>query len=150
MLEWIKNSFSDLSKERLYEILKFRMEIFILEQRSFYLDLDEIDQKAVHFMGFNQGKLIAYARVNQDASVLYIRRVAIHADFRKQGIGAQLMQQVLNFSNTVENISLIELDAQYHLESFYARYGFSLLGEPYDDGGILHVKMIKDNRLLLP
>lgn len=144
MLCWIKKKFAALSKEELYQILRFRMTVFILEQKSFYLDLDGIDQEATHFMGLNQNKLIAYARVNQATSTAYIRRVAVHHDFRKQGIGAQLMEQLLSFTDRLKNVKIVELDAQYHLQSFYASYGFYSVDKPYEDGGILHIRMLKE------
>lgn len=139
--------FSDLTKEELYAILKHRMEIFILEQKSFYLDLDNMDQQAIHFLGEEEGKLIAYGRINinhSSHSLAEIRRVAIHKDFRKKKAGTLLLEKMLDFIGSLPNITAVELDAQHHLQQFYAKYGFLSVGEPYHDGGVLHIKMVKN------
>lgn len=147
MIQWSQKNFSELTKEELYAILKHRMEIFILEQKSFYLDLDNMDQQATHFLGEEEGKLIAYARVYIDSlhALAKIRRVAIHKDFRKKQLGTLLLIKMLDFIGSLPNITAIELDAQHHLQQFYARHGFLPVGEPYHDGGILHINMVKNH-----
>jgi ElaA protein len=97
-------------------------------------------------LGLRQGHLIAYARINQNlpGTTVYIRRVAVHPDDRKHGIGTQLMTQALNFIETLKLVTTVELDAQYHLQSFYINHGFHAASDPYDDSGILHIRMIKD------
>lgn len=145
MIRWSQKNFPELTKEELYAILKHRMEIFILEQKSFYLDLDNMDQQATHFLGKEEDKLVAYARVyiNSLRALAEIRRVAIHKDFRKKQLGTLLLTKMLDFIGSLPNITTTELDAQHHLQQFYARHGFFPAGEPYHDGGVLHIKMVK-------
>jgi len=144
MIKWSQKNFSELTQEELYAILKHRMEIFILEQKSFYLDLDNMDQQAIHFLGEEDGKLVAYARVYIDSlhARAEIRRVAIHKDFRKKQLGTLLLTKMLDFIGSLP-ITTTELDAQHHLQQFYARHGFLPEGEPYHDGGVLHIRMVK-------
>lgn len=143
MIEWFIKNFTELTKDELYALLKMRMEIFILEQRSFYLDLDGQDQTAMHFLGMNQGNLVAYGRlsINSSQNSSLIRRVAVHKDFRKNQLGTVLMHKMLNYIDTHSHLQTIALDAQYHLQNFYEKFGFRVVGEPYDDGGVLHIKM---------
>lgn len=145
MMEWLIKKWQDLSKEELYAILKFRMEIFMLEQQSFYLDLDEQDQQALHFFAVNKNKIIAYARISTGDSkeIVFIRRVAVHKDYRKMKLGTELMKKISEFIDINYKNWTIELDAQYHLQAFYQGFDFKVAGEPYDDGGVLHIRMIK-------
>ena len=144
MIRFITKSFDDLTKEELYAILKLRMEIFMLEQRSFYLDLDNQDQQACHIFGITEhhAVLACYGRVTLATATAHIRRVCVHKDFREKGWGILLMQQLLSYIDSLR-IDAIELDAQLHLKNFYAKFGFDATGQPYDDGGIMHIMMQK-------
>ena len=145
MIDWKIKNFDELSKNELYDILKFRISIFMLEQKSLYEDLDNIDQTAFHFLGYDQHKIIAYGRIHIDShnNFAVIRRVCIHQDYRDQKLGAQLINKVLEYIATIKNLSGIELDAQSHLQKFYEKFGFSVDGVPYDDGGVMHIRMVK-------
>jgi len=50
---------------------------------------------------------------------------------------------MLEFIDSRSTVSTIELDAQHHLQAFYEKHGFNVDGIPYDDGGILHIRMIR-------
>ena len=62
-ISWIWKSYSELRKDELYEILKFRQEIFSVEQQSWYLDVDGLDKEALHFLGTSNNDLVAYERL---------------------------------------------------------------------------------------
>lgn len=83
MIQWFKKSFDELSKEELYNILQHRLQIFILEQKGFYRDLDGLDQKSSHFLGLYEGLLVAYGRVYIDEAgkLAEIRRVCVEPSF---------------------------------------------------------------------
>ena len=144
MIHFLKKSFDDLSKEELYAIFKLRMEIFMLEQQSFYLDLDNQDQQAMHIFGVEEDSAapLCYGRVTVEKSTAHIHRVCVHKDFRQAKLGSLLMQQLLSYIDSL-TVDAIELDAQIYLQNFYSNYGFHAIGEPYDDAGILHVLMRK-------
>ena len=144
MLHFLKKDFAALTKAELYAILKLRMQIFILEQRSFYLDCDDQDQQATHVLGIEQehSALICYGRITVEKSTAYIRRVCVHKDFRQLNIGSSLMNEILSYIHTL-SVGTVELDAQIHLQAFYEKYGFRSISQPYDDGGIMHVIMQK-------
>ena len=144
MIRFIQKLFDDLSKEELYAILKLRMEIFILEQQSFYLDLDDQDQHAIHIFGVDENSTepVCYGRITTQKTTAYIRRVCVRKDYREKGIGSLLMNQLLSHIDSLV-IDSIELDAQIHLQNFYGKYGFCEFGQPYDDGGIMHIMMKK-------
>ena len=62
-LSWEWKSFSELKRDELYEILRFRQEIFIVEQKSWYLDADGLDQCSLHLLVSDEGSLIGYLRL---------------------------------------------------------------------------------------
>lgn len=144
-MQWFIKDFETLSNLELYNILKLRMAIFIVEQKCIYLDLDDMDQTAKHLFAMHQHQLIAYARlqINNSDETAVIRRVVVHEDFRKMRLGTTLMLKALDYINSLKNIKHISLSAQFHLKNFYEALGFQAKGEPYVDTGILHIKMIK-------
>lgn len=143
--EWEYKYFNQLSTNDLYEILKLRMEIFIIEQQSIYLDIDDLDYDAVHFLGKDKDFIIAYGRVylSKDRTA-YIQRVCIKESYRQNKLGAILMNNMLDFISKKPDIVNITLNAQCQLQKFYEKYDFQTSGKPFEDGGIMHIKMIKN------
>ena len=84
-ISWIWKSCSELKKDELYEILRFRQEIFAVEQQSWYLDADGLDQDALHLLGTSNNDLVAYERLlvpgikNSHAS---LGRILVHEKYR--------------------------------------------------------------------
>lgn len=142
-IQWTIKTFDELSNEELYQILRFRIEIFMLEQNCIYVDLDQKDQKAYHFCGKNKENLIAYSRINSSMESAFIQRVAVHSDFRHQKLGTLMITKILDFIENNFSVENIQLNAQQHLQLFYEKLGFQVAGYTFDDHGIWHVPMIK-------
>ena len=135
--EWQK--FAQLSAATLYELLRFRQAIFVVEQASPYADLDGLDQSAWHLLLRVDGGLAGYARLVP--SPLRIGRVAVAAELRRQAFGRRLMEEALLFCRAHYPGQPVMLTAQAHLVPFYRGYGFEPTGEPFDDFGVAHVDM---------
>ena len=135
--EWQK--FAQLSAAALYELLRFRQGIFVVEQASPYPDLDGLDQQAWHLLLRVDGGLVGYARLIPRP--LRIGRVAVAAGLRRQGLGRRLMDETLLFCRAHYPGQPVLLTAQTHLAPFYRGYGFEPNGEPFDDFGVAHVEM---------
>lgn len=148
MITWLIKNYDDLSKDELYSILRFRIGIFMIEQQSIYEDLDGLDQHATHFLGMDDNKLIAYGRVhlNPENHFAIIRRICVHKEYRNQKLGGMIMEKIMSHIDTMPNLHGAELDAQEHLQCFYGKFGFHPEGAPYDDGGVLHIRMLKNIR----
>lgn len=146
MIQWVKKDYSDLSKEELYNILQFRLQIFIVEQKGFYRDLDGLDQKSSHFLGLHEGQLVAYGRVYVDDArkLAEIRRVCVEKSFRRNKLGSVLMKNMLSFIDSIPDITIIHIDAQLYLQKFYEAFGFKVVGDAYDGGGVVQINMIKN------
>lgn len=149
-LHWKCNHFSELTKEELHQCMALRQEVFILEQRCFYLDADHFDIDAYHLRVLEENgkhtKLIAYLRVYFEQASWHIGRVLVIKERRGQGLGKQLMlrcHQELARLNQHFNAS-IELSAQLQVVKFYESLGYTTFGEQYEDAGISHQKMRLD------
>ncbi|MCX8472513.1 MAG: GNAT family N-acetyltransferase, partial [Sediminibacterium sp.] len=91
---WRQQSFSELSNYDLYKIIQLRLEVFSLEQRCNYQDLDNIDLASYHLLGFDKEVLVAYTRLvppKTKYTEMSIGRVLTKATHRKLGLGKDLM-----------------------------------------------------------
>lgn len=145
MIAWIWKSFETLSTFELYEIMKARQQVFIIEQSCIYADLDGADQQSWHLMGMEpDGKLAAYLRVLKPIDQRpepSIGRVLILPATRGRGLGRQLLAEGVRQTKQQFPGQAIVLSAQHHLEKLYREFGFKSVGEAYLEDGIPHVKM---------
>lgn len=141
---WLK--FSELSTKQLYELLALRFDVFVVEQRCFYLDPDGKDVVALHLLGTENGKLVSYARlftpINEQSKLVF-GRVAVAKSARGRGYGKLLMQEILDHCNTFHPNISIKCSAQHYLRKFYEDLGFTAQGDIYEDAGIPHIEMLR-------
>ena len=135
--QWHK--FERFSADKLYELLRFRQGIFVVEQSSPYPDLDGLDQDAWHLVLRVDGALTGYARLIP--TPLRIGRVAVAAEQRQHGLGRTLMEEALSFCHERYPGMPVVLTAQAYLVPFYCSFGFEPTGSPFDDFGVAHVDM---------
>lgn len=138
-------SYTDLTKNQFFELLKLRISVFVVEQNCPYQELDDLDLISDHVLGFLDGQLIALGRVYQDLNTVFIGRIAVKSNFRKNGYARKLMKFILQEVKTKFPDLTIELSAQEYLISFYISLGFVTQGETYLEDGIPHIKMIYFN-----
>ena len=151
MFAWKVNLFSELSAGQLYQILKLRQDIFVLEQTCLYADLDNLDQKAVHISLISEefDELVGYCRILPKNTVfpeVSIGRVIVAEGSRRQGLANKVMQKAIYFINTEMDEISIKISAQCHLQTFYKSLGFSPVSEVYDEDGIQHIDMLLENK----
>lgn len=134
--------FNDLSLEQMYAIVKLRQDVFILEQRSLYVDIDGLDQDSWHLSVYAEGELVGYTRVRPLKSQGYkIERVVCAKVYRGQGLGHKLMLEALGKIAALTPGCDVMLSAQTEALAFYQPFGFIAQGKVYDDGGIEHMDM---------
>lgn len=136
-------AFQDLSVHQLYDILKLRVDVFIVEQDCAYEEIDNQDQKAIHFTGEVNDQLIAYARVLFEKGALHIGRIIVKKEYRGKDYGQEVMNECMRYCAEHHPQESIHLTAQSHLEDYYQSFGFVTTSEPYDWDGILHINMEK-------
>ena len=150
-IEWEIKKFHQLSIDQLYDLLKLRVDVFVVEQKSAYRELDEYDRhpETLHLSRRNErGQLIAYARLLPPGlryPEVNLGRFAVKADFRKQGVGQKLLQTALKEISGCWPKTSIRISAQDYLQAFYERHGFLRVSEVYLEDGIPHVEMVKDS-----
>lgn len=135
-----------LSALELYQIIRAREAVFVVEQNCPYQETDELDLHAWHLSAFVKSELAAYARVVEPGvknSQPSIGRVMTLKKFRGQKIGRALMEEAIKFTEQTYSGYDIKISAQVYLQKFYASLGFYASGEPYDEDGIRHMEMIK-------
>jgi len=147
VLKWKWSSFSELSNIELYDICALRQQVFVLEQQCLYPDLDYHDQDAMHLLGIKDKKLLAYSRLLPKnvpyPNAISFGRVVTDKSARGQGLGKELIQQILSYLENKNNTAPIIISAQLYLEQLYQSFGFQSVGEPYDEDNIPHIKMIR-------
>jgi len=148
--QWTFSVFHKLTVDQLFDVLQLRVNVFVVEQQCAYRELDEYDRhpETRHLSGKNEsGELIAYARI-LPPGLRYpeatLGRFVVKADFRKQGIGHQLLQTVLQECSRCWSGTPIRISAQEYLQAFYAKYGFIRVSDVSLEDGIPHVEMVKE------
>ena len=140
--QWLP--FAALGVDDLYAILALRQEVFVVEQRCAYQELDGRDLEALHLLGEQDGELVACLRLLPPADVsapCVIGRVLTAAGWRGRGLGHALMREGLRQAARHWPGHAVTLSAQVHLQDFYRQHGFVTESAPYDEDGILHVAM---------
>ena len=136
----IVKSFSELSLEELYEIIKSRSEIFLLEQNIVCQDLDDVDYNSVHCFFYDDKRVIAYLRAFAlDNDTVTIGRV-LTLEHRK-GLGSELMKKSIEEIQKRFQCKKISLHAQKQAVEFYKKLGFHITSDEFLEEGVVHVTM---------
>ena len=145
-LESRLKSFSQLTNSELYELLRLRSEVFVVEQNCVFLDMDDKDQKCHHLSLYNRDELAAYCRI-VPAGISYaevaIGRVVSAPAYRGKGLGRKVMEEAIAACKELYGPVPIRLGAQTYALEFYASLGFVAEGETYDEDGIEHIEMVR-------
>ena len=137
--------YKELSKDELYDILKLRCQVFVVEQTCPYLDIDGKDLDAYHLSCYEKDDLIAYLRILKKGvsyEEISIGRVLVKHNYRNKNIGRVMMEKSIDFIENTLNEDLVRISAQAYLESFYKSLGFSPVSDPYLEDDILHLEML--------
>lgn len=131
--------FEDLDVQTFHDLLKLRIDVFVVEQAAPYSELDgrDCDAGTVHWWVERDGRVASALRVLEEADgAVSIGRVVTNSEHRGQGLSAALLQTALD---SVEGPAL--LNAQAHLEDWYSGFGFVRAGPGFIEDGIPHVPM---------
>ena len=135
--------FEELTNQEVYDMMKLRFDVFVLEQKCLYPEFDDIDSKAVHVLVKVDDELAASARIYKKSDQrVAIGRVVVDEVFRGRAIGKKLVKESINYIAANLKVPEIEIGAQTHLNEFYHSFGFEEISEEYDDAGIMHVDML--------
>mgnify|MGYP003290051926 CR=1 FL=1 len=137
--------FNELTTTELYELLKVRSEIFVVEQNCLYQDLDDIDYNSLHIFIEKKNEIVAYLRAfykDNSKDVVQVGRVLT----KKHGIGTgkRLMVESLPIIKEKLKPKKIYIEAQKYAEDFYKKFGFITKSKEFLEDGIYHVIMELD------
>ncbi len=144
-MNWQLKAFNDLSLHDLYDLLKLRQEVFVVEQICPYLDADGADEQALHLYARNDtGEMVAYARLylaTADTGYSRIGRVITHEKMRRQKLGREVMQRSIDYLEEYAPKAPIRVGAQVYLLKFYQSFGFEAISDEYLEDDIPHIDM---------
>jgi ElaA protein len=130
----------ELDPRTLHDIVRLRIDVFVVEQTCPYPELDgrDLEPSTEHIWVADESGVAAYLRVlAEDDGARRIGRVATRRDARGAGLAARLVQDAV----ARHGHRPLVLDAQSYLTGFYERFGFTSSGPEFLEDGILHVPM---------
>ena len=143
---WSFKSFDKLKVQELYDFLKLRSDVFVVEQNCVYSDQDDKDQEAIHVLGYKRNRLLAYARIlpigSAEEKYAMIGRIVTRQTIRGTGVGKELVRKSIDYCQHTFNELNIKRSAQSHLKNLYQQQGFTKKGDDYLEDGIPHCAMI--------
>lgn len=139
-MEIFVKSFDQLNIDELYEILRLRVDVFVVEQSCPYPEIDGIDKEAFHIFAKEDGEIVAYARVYKENDEIHLGRVI--AKKRGQGLGKIILNEAIKEVYEKYGNEKIHIEAQTYAKEFYAKAGFEQRSESFVMDGIRHIKMV--------
>ncbi len=151
MIKFNWYSFTELTNSQLYNLLALRAEVFVVEQNCIYQDIDGNDTHAIHLIGVENEKVVAYLRLfppTIENNYVKFGRVVTSPFVRHLGYGKQLIRELLHYCEIHYPTANINCSAQYYLKHFYESFGFTSQGGIYNEDGIPHIAMNIDRSLI--
>jgi ElaA protein len=146
-MQWFIKTFEQLTTNELYDILKIRCDVFVVEQACFYPDLDDKDriEGALHLFAYDGQKLACYLRALPPGgsydNMSSLGRVATAENYRGTGLGHELLVQGVNLVDQTWPLFTCHISAQAHLQAYYNKQQFHTVGEGYLEDDIPHIGM---------
>ena len=144
-----KKTFQELTTDELYELLRVRSEVFVVEQNCVYQDIDGDDQKSIHLWLTVDDKVVALARVCPAGT--HMKEISIGrviTTVRGKGYGKQFMLHAIDAAIEHFGATLIDIEAQEYAKGFYESVGFKQSSHTFMLDGISHIKMTWENRYI--
>ncbi|MFK5889603.1 MAG: GNAT family N-acetyltransferase [Flavobacteriaceae bacterium] len=143
---WYLKSFDTLTNAQLYQILRLRSEIFVVEQDCVYQDMDDKDKTALHFFKEEVQQIVAYTRLFKPGDYYKeasIGRVVVKESRRSTGLGHLLIDRSIEQIEKTMGKIPIKIGAQVYLKRFYEKHHFKKISEEYLEDGIPHIHMLR-------
>ncbi|MBZ9602476.1 GNAT family N-acetyltransferase [Phyllobacterium chamaecytisi] len=140
----VLSGLDELSPRDLYDMLKLRVDVFVVEQKCPYPELDGKDVDALHLRLLSGSDLVGSVRIRKPAKTdpaARIGRVVVAPEHRGKKLGDRLMVEAIAQCERLYAESPIKLSAQSQLLRFYESFGFVPVSEEYLEDGIPHVDM---------
>ncbi len=136
-MEWRFRTFDALTNDELYALLRLRSEVFVVEQDCVFLDMDDLDQGALHLLGYDDQGLAACLRWYETDGGTKVGRVVTSPRVRGTGAGHAIMRRALERVGDRATV----VSAQAHLHDYYAAHGYVRYGDEFLEDDIPHIHM---------
>lgn len=142
-MELVIKHFGELSADELYEILKARVDVFVVEQKCPYPEIDGKDKDAYHIFLRDESGIKAYLRVLKNGVSFPEPALGrILTTRRGEGLGKKIVEEGIRFVSEKIGAEKIRIEAQVYAKGFYEKLGFRQCSEPFMDDGIEHIEML--------
>ncbi|WP_319519935.1 GNAT family N-acetyltransferase [uncultured Martelella sp.] len=135
-----------LTAGEFHDVVKLRVDVFVVEQNCPYPEIDGKDPEALHMRLRDDNGLFGYARLfapPASSGPARIGRVIVAPSHRGQNMGRAVMREAVTACEKLWPDTAISISAQAHLQNFYAGFGFVVTSEEYLEDGIPHVDMLR-------
>jgi len=137
--------FKEIKADEMYEMLRIRNEVFVIEQKCIYQDCDGKDQKSYHLFCMDNERIVAYLRILEKGisyNEISIGRVLVDSKYRGKGLAREIMSKAIDFIEKHLNEKEIRISAQEYLVNLYKDFGFVIASDEYLEDDIPHIEMI--------
>ncbi|MEB1809326.1 MAG: GNAT family N-acetyltransferase [Bacillaceae bacterium] len=144
-MEWKLKTFEELTNLEVYNILKERTNVFVVEQNCPYEEVDGYDLVSHHLFKEFNGEVVAYLRIlpkHTKYKECSIGRVIVKKEFRGTGLAKEMLKRAITIIENDLNDTEIKIQAQQYLEHFYGSFGFKTISDVYLEDDIPHIDMI--------
>lgn len=145
-MDWVDKDFSQLSTRELYQILRVRSEVFIVEQGSLLLDADGKDFVGTHVLGVELAdeapQVLAYSRLLQDEGEIRIDKFLTRFSRRGDGTAEALMRCTQDAIQARWPGSPVGIQVPFYLREFCEQFGFTKREGPYLEHGTHFIGMV--------
>lgn len=151
-MNWYSKTFSQLTTDELYDFLKLRVDVFVVEQECYYSDLDDLDRHSEvhHLFCYEDSKMLGYCRILPPGLVYNdesaIGRVIVSDLARGRKLGYELMALANQKVDEYWPQSNCHISAQEYLTAFYQKLGFEPITEMYLEDNIPHIGMLRKQK----
>jgi ElaA protein len=141
----VAKKYNDSTLDELFEILKVRAEVFVVEQKCNYQDMDDIDKCSIHIFMIDKSGIQAYLRLIEPGKVCDYPAIGrVLSKVRRKGYATEIMKVAISEAKKQFNAARVKLSAQVYVRELYDKLGFKQTSEEFLDVGIPHIDMILD------
>lgn len=143
MMNLVIKNFDELSNREIYEILRARSQVFIVEEKMNCQDMDYIDFHSRHYFIEEQGRVLSYMRVYyEDETKKTIKIGRVLSIKRLVGLGRKLFESSLFDIKGYFKADKIVLHSQKQAIVFYEKLGFKVISDEYLEEDVVHTTMM--------
>lgn len=135
-------AYEELTADELYDILKLRVAVFVVEQNCPYQEVDDRDKRAYHVFLRDEREIQAYLRVlDRGVSFADVSMGRVIAVERRRGLGSRIVKEGIRVAREKFGAETIVIEAQTYARKLYENLGFRQTSEEFLEDGIPHIQM---------